>query len=103
MRTARHPLSSRSAARLERSRSPRRHEAEHSWLARPPPGRRQAAPPARAPAAPPRAATATQIVSTDCTGSATSLALGQVITGLSGTSLCIAGGTSGGDFALVQY
>ena len=48
-------------------------------------------------------ATATQIVSTDCTGSATSLALGQVITGLSGTSLCIAGGTSGGDFALVPY
>src|SRR5262249_25896848 len=46
-------------------------------------------------------ATATQVGSTDCSSAATSLTLGQVVTGLSGASLCIAGGTSGGEFALV--
>jgi len=48
-------------------------------------------------------ATATQVVSTDCSSAATSLTLGQVVTGLSGASLCIAGGTSGGEFALVPF
>jgi hypothetical protein len=48
-------------------------------------------------------ATATQIASTDCASSAASLTLGQVVTGLTGTSLCVAGGTSGGDFALVPF
>jgi hypothetical protein len=47
-------------------------------------------------------ATATQIVSTDCSSAAT-LSLGQVVTGLSGSSLCLAGGTSGGEFALVPF
>ena len=47
-------------------------------------------------------ATATQIVSTDC-GSATSLTLGQVVTGVTGSSLCVAGGASGGEFALVPF
>jgi hypothetical protein len=48
-------------------------------------------------------ATATQIVSTDCSTSASSLTLGQVVTDLSGTSVCVAGGASGGEFALVPY
>jgi hypothetical protein len=48
-------------------------------------------------------ATATQIASTDCASSATSLSLGQVITGLTGSSVCVAGGTSGGEFALVPF
>lgn len=48
-------------------------------------------------------ATATQIASTDCTTSGTTLTLGQVVTGVSGTSLCVAGGTSGGDYALVPF
>jgi hypothetical protein len=48
-------------------------------------------------------ATATQLASTDCTTSGTTLTLGQVVTGVSGSSLCVAGGTSGGDFALVPF
>jgi hypothetical protein len=47
-------------------------------------------------------ATATQIASTDC-NSATTLAIGQVVAGISGASVCLAGGTGGGDFALVPY
>ena len=49
------------------------------------------------------AATATQITSSDCSTSSTTLTLGQVLTGLGGTSLCVAGGTAGGDFALVPF
>ena len=48
-------------------------------------------------------ATATQIASTDCSAAVTTLTLGQAITGLTGTSLCVGGGTSGGDFALVPF
>jgi hypothetical protein len=48
-------------------------------------------------------ATATQLASTDCTTSGTTLTLGQVVTGVSGSSLCVAGGTSGGDFVLVPF
>jgi hypothetical protein len=48
-------------------------------------------------------ATATQIASTDCSAAATTLTLGQAITGLAGTSLCVGGGTGGGDFALVPF
>jgi hypothetical protein len=48
-------------------------------------------------------ATATQIASTDCSSSPSSLTLGQVVTDVSGTSLCVAGGTTGGEFALVPY
>ncbi len=48
-------------------------------------------------------ATATQIASTDCASSATTLTLGQVRTSLAGTSLCVAGGASGGEFALVPF
>jgi hypothetical protein len=48
-------------------------------------------------------ATATQVASDDCTSSATSLSVGQVITGLTGTSLCVAGGSAGGEFALVPF
>lgn len=47
------------------------------------------------------AATATQTASTDC--STTTLTLGQVLTGVGGTSLCVSGGSSGGDFALVPF
>jgi hypothetical protein len=46
---------------------------------------------------------ATQIASTDCSAAATTLTLGQAITGLTGASLCVGGGTSGGDFALVPF
>ena len=48
-------------------------------------------------------ATAMQIASGDCTSSAAALSVGQVITGLTGTSLCIAGGSTGGEFALVPF
>jgi hypothetical protein len=48
-------------------------------------------------------ATATQVASSDCTSSATTLSLGQVVTGLTGASLCVAGGTAGGEFALVPF
>src|SRR6187402_1857575 len=48
-------------------------------------------------------ATATQIVSADCTISSTTLTLGQAITGIGGSSLCVAGGSTGGDFALVPF
>ena len=48
-------------------------------------------------------ATATQIASTDCSSTSTALTLGQVLTGLGGTSLCISGGTAGGEFALVPF
>ncbi len=48
-------------------------------------------------------ATATQIASTDCSSASTALTLGQVLTGLGGTSLCISGGTAGGEFALVPF
>jgi hypothetical protein len=49
------------------------------------------------------AATATQVASSDCTSSATTLSLGQVLTGLTGASLCVAGGSAGGEFALVPF
>src|SRR5690349_3141738 len=48
-------------------------------------------------------ATATQTASTDCSTATQTLTLGQVVTGLGGASLCVAGGTSGGDYALVPY
>jgi hypothetical protein len=48
-------------------------------------------------------ATATQIASTDCTSASTTLTLGQVLTGIAGTSLCVGGGTGGGEFALVPF
>ena len=48
-------------------------------------------------------ATATQIVSADCSSASTTLTLGQAITGIGGTSLCVAGGSTGGDFALVPF
>jgi hypothetical protein len=53
--------------------------------------------------APSTTATATQVANADCSSAVTSLSLGQVLTGLTATSLCIAGGTSGGEFALVPY
>ena len=52
--------------------------------------------------APSTTATATQVADADCS-TVTSLSPGQVITGLGATSLCIAGGTSGGEFALVPF
>ena len=52
--------------------------------------------------APSTTATATQVADADCS-TVTSLSAGQVITGLGATSLCIAGGTSGGEFALVPF
>jgi hypothetical protein len=48
-------------------------------------------------------ATATTIASLDCTSPSTTLALGQVVAGIAGTSLCVSGGTAGGDFALVPF
>jgi hypothetical protein len=48
------------------------------------------------------AATATQIA-TDCSTASTALTLGQVLTGLGGASLCVSGGASGGEFALVPF
>ena len=48
-------------------------------------------------------AMATQVASGDCTSSAASLSVGQVITGLTGTWLCVAGGSAGGEFALVPF
>jgi hypothetical protein len=48
-------------------------------------------------------ATATQLASTDCSTATQTLTLGQVVTGLNGSSLCVSGGSSGGDFALVPY
>ena len=48
-------------------------------------------------------ATATQTTSADCASSPTSLSLGQVVSGLTGSALCVAGGTSGGEFALVPF
>ena len=48
-------------------------------------------------------ATATTVVSADCASSSTTLTLGQVVTGVNGTSLCVAGGSEGGDFALVPF
>jgi hypothetical protein len=48
-------------------------------------------------------ATAAPPASGDCTNSATTLSLGQAITGLTGTSLCVAGGSAGGEFALLPY
>src|SRR5262245_46372869 len=44
----------------------------------------------------------TQVDNTDCS-SAVSLSSGQVLTGLGATSLCVAGGASGGEFALVPF
>jgi len=52
--------------------------------------------------APSTTATATQVADADC-GTVTSLSPGQVVTGVGATSLCIAGGTSGGEFALVPF
>jgi len=48
-------------------------------------------------------ATATQVANTDCSSAVTSLSPGQVLTGLGAASLCVAGGTSGGEFAIVPF
>jgi hypothetical protein len=48
-------------------------------------------------------ATATTIARLDCTSPSTTLALGQVVAGIAGTSLCVSGGTASGDFALVPF
>src|SRR5512142_327356 len=48
-------------------------------------------------------ATATQVGNVDCSSAVTSLSPGQVLTGLGATSLCVAGGTGGGEFALVPF
>ena len=48
-------------------------------------------------------ATATTIASSDCSSSSTMLTLGQVIAGIAATSVCVSGGTAGGDFALVPF
>jgi hypothetical protein len=53
--------------------------------------------------APSTTATATQVANVDCSSAVTSLSPGQVLTGLGATSLCVAGGTSGGEFALVPF
>jgi hypothetical protein len=53
--------------------------------------------------APSTTPTATQVDDADCSSAVTSLSPGQVLTGLGATSLCIAGGTSGGEFALVPF
>jgi len=51
----------------------------------------------------PSTASATPSVSTDCSAASTSLTLGQVVTGLAGRSLCIGGGMTGAEFALVPF
>ena len=48
-------------------------------------------------------ATATPVATADCASSTTSLTLGQVVTGLTSSALCVAGGTTGGEFALVPF
>jgi hypothetical protein len=53
--------------------------------------------------APSTTATATEAANADCSSAVTSLSPGQVLTGLDATSLCVAGGTSGGEFALVPF
>ncbi len=53
--------------------------------------------------APSTTPSATQVDNTDCSSAVTSLSAGQVLTGLGATSLCVAGGTSGGEFALVPF
>ena len=53
--------------------------------------------------APSTTATATEVANVDCSNAVTSLSPGQVLTGLGATSLCVAGGTSGGEFALVPF
>jgi len=53
--------------------------------------------------APSTTATATQVANTDCSSAVTSLSPGQILTGLGAASLCVAGGTSGGEFALVPF
>ena len=53
--------------------------------------------------APSTTATATDVADADCSTAVTSLSPGQVLTGLGATSLCVAGGTSGGEFALVPF
>jgi len=53
--------------------------------------------------APSTTATATDVANADCSTAVTSLSPGQVLTGLGATSLCVAGGTSGGEFALVPF
>ena len=53
--------------------------------------------------APSTTATATEVANADCSNAVTSLSPGQVLTGLGATSLCVAGGTSGGEFALVPF
>jgi len=45
----------------------------------------------------------TQVDNTDCSSALTSLSPGQVLTGLGATSLCVAGGGGGGEFALVPF
>jgi len=45
----------------------------------------------------------TQVDNTDCSSALTSLSPGQVLTGLGATSLCVAGGAGGGEFALVPF
>ncbi len=54
------------------------------------------------PSTPTPAVITTEGASPDCSSAATSLSLGQVVA-LGGTSLCIAGGTTGGEFALVPF
>ena len=53
--------------------------------------------------APSTTATAPDVANADCSSTVTSLAAGQVLTGLGATSLCVAGGTSGAEFALVPF
>ena len=53
--------------------------------------------------APSTTATATEVANVDCSNAVTSLSPGQVLTGLGATSLCVAGGTSGGEFGLVPF
>jgi len=53
--------------------------------------------------APSTTATATDVANADCSTAVTSLSPGQVLTGLGATSLCVAGGSSGGEFALVPF
>src|SRR5678815_1377551 len=53
--------------------------------------------------APSTTATATDVANADCSTAVTSLSPGRVLTGLGATSLCVAGGTSGGEFALVPF
>ena len=48
-------------------------------------------------------ATATEIADPDCTSGPTALSVGEVVSGITRSSVCVAGGSTGGEFALVPF